>query len=121
MKRFLFSVLMVMILVVTLSGRHAMTITGTSNDTRNATSNPSAQETRSCGTRDIAESVADQIQISLERFNSARAGGQSKLPGSVSILVYFHVINQGPGLENGDVPARILREQIGVLNAGLQR
>jgi hypothetical protein len=31
--------------------------------------------------------------------------------------VYFHVVNKGPGIENGDVPTKWLRDQISVLNA----
>ncbi len=33
------------------------------------------------------------------------------------ILVYVHVINNGPGIENGDVPMKMIRQQIQVLNA----
>ena len=31
--------------------------------------------------------------------------------------VYFHVINKGAGVENGDVTLKMLRAQIDVLNA----
>ena len=76
-----------------------------------------AREAGTCGTLEVAETVADRIQLSLERFNLQRGRAQSRQPGEISISVYFHVINQGPGLENGDVPTRMLREQIDVLNA----
>jgi hypothetical protein len=39
-------------------------------------------------------------------------------PGTVTINVYFHVINQGAGLENGDVPLSMINDQIAVLNEG---
>jgi hypothetical protein len=55
--------------------------------------------------------------LSLDRFNSARGHRQLRLAGTISIPVYFHVINQGPGLNNGDVPIRMLSKQIDVLNA----
>jgi pregnancy-associated plasma protein-A len=74
-------------------------------------------ETRTCGTLDVPEIVADQIQLSLDHFNSARGRGHVRQSGTISIPVYFHVINKGTGFENGDVPTRMLREQIDVLNA----
>jgi hypothetical protein len=37
-------------------------------------------------------------------------------PGQVTVSVYFHVINQGAGIENGDVPATMIDDQIQVLN-----
>jgi hypothetical protein len=37
-------------------------------------------------------------------------------PGSVTINVYFHVINKGSGLTNGDVPESMITDQIAVLN-----
>jgi hypothetical protein len=36
-----------------------------------------------------------------------------------TINVYFHVINKGPGLSNGDVPDSQIADQIAVLNAAL--
>jgi Pregnancy-associated plasma protein-A len=40
----------------------------------------------------------------------------SAAPGVVTINVYFHVINQGAGIENGDVPLSMINDQILVLN-----
>jgi hypothetical protein len=74
-------------------------------------------EIRTCGTTDVPEIVADQIEFSLNQFKAKRGRNQIGNPGEVTISVYFHVINNGPGLDNGDVPTRILRDQIGVLNA----
>jgi len=69
---------------------------------------------RSCGTAhpDIARS--DEIQASFETFKSKR--GSRNTTGSIVIPVYFHVINQGSGIENGDIPDHMLRAQIRVLN-----
>jgi len=36
----------------------------------------------------------------------------------VTIPVYFHVVSRGAGVENGDVPVKMLRDQIDVMNAG---
>lgn len=37
-------------------------------------------------------------------------------PGSVTVPVYFHVINKGSGIENGDIPDSQIQAQIDVLN-----
>ena len=44
-------------------------------------------------------------------------GGPTPVTGGV-INVYFHVINQGSGVSNGDVTDTMIADQIGVLNAG---
>jgi hypothetical protein len=58
-----------------------------------------------------------QYEAALNNFNSRRNPGQIRRSGSVTIEVYFHVVNKGSGIENGDVPAKWLRDQIQVLNA----
>lgn len=70
-----------------------------------------------CGTRHIDETVAAQYEAALDKFNSSRSPGQIRKSGSVTIGVFFHVINTGKGIENGDVPLKWLHDQIDVLNA----
>lgn len=70
-----------------------------------------------CATRQIDETTAIQYEQSLARFNSKRSPGQIRKSGSVTIPVYFHVVNKGSGIENGDVPDKWLRDQVSVLNA----
>ena len=67
-----------------------------------------------CATRDLEESEATAIQKSVDAFNKSR--GQGRGPGTVTIPVYFHVVNKGEGIENGDVPISMLNAQIKVLN-----
>lgn len=50
------------------------------------------------------------------RQRLSRGLGVQRLPGSVKVPVYFHVINAGSGLANGDVPLSMLQAQIDVLN-----
>src|SRR5688572_10585369 len=83
----------------------------------NPAPNRLTRETMTCGTLDVPETVADQIQSSLDKFNLKRGNAKRLQPGEMVIPVHFHIINQGAGLENGDVPTRVLREQIDVLNA----
>ena len=76
-----------------------------------------ASKKERCGTKQIDETVATQYESALNKFNSNRNPGQIRKSGSVTIGVFFHVINTGQGIENGDVPTKWLRDQIDVLNA----
>ncbi len=82
-----------------------------------------------CGARHVDEIEAGQIERSLKRFLESRGGSQagkppggggtpppSRPPGSVTINVWFHVINQGSGIANGDIPQSQIDAQIQVLN-----
>jgi hypothetical protein len=70
-----------------------------------------------CGTKQIDETVATQYEASLSKFNSSRNPAQIRKSGSVTIGVFFHVINTGKGIANGDVPTKWLNDQVNVLNA----
>src|SRR4051794_17554460 len=59
-----------------------------------------ASKRQRCATKDLDEAAATQIQTSLDQFNSNR--GQIRKSGSVTVPVYFHVVNKGKGVENGD-------------------
>ncbi|HYE66714.1 MAG TPA: zinc metalloprotease [Pyrinomonadaceae bacterium] len=78
---------------------------------------PSAaqEKGRTCGTRHPDDLTSTSIQESLNRFNANRRGGPFP-SGSIIIPVYFHVINNGPGIANGDVPEHMIRRQVDVLN-----
>jgi hypothetical protein len=70
-----------------------------------------------CGTKQLDETTAAQYEAALNNYNSRRSPGQIRKSGSVTVGVYFHVVNKGAGAANGDVPDKWLREQINVLNA----
>ncbi|HKR60494.1 MAG TPA: zinc metalloprotease [Pyrinomonadaceae bacterium] len=70
---------------------------------------------RSCGTAHPTGKQADEIQNSFEKFKAAKARPFSAT-GSITIPVYFHVINRGSGIQNGNVPDHMIRAQISVLN-----
>ena len=82
-----------------------------------ATTALAAKDREHCGTKQIDEATASQYQARLNDFNSRRGPGQIRKSGSVTVGVYFHVVNRGAGIANGDVPAKWLRDQIDVLNA----
>jgi hypothetical protein len=66
--------------------------------------NPSELELRAME-QDLAEKTAD----------AARSGFASATGGVIN--VYFHVINRGSGISNGDVSSSMINQQISVLNA----
>ena len=70
---------------------------------------------RSCGTAHPDSKKAQELQVSFEKFRAARGQALSGA-GSITIPVYVHVINNGKGIENGDVSDRMIRAQVDVLN-----
>jgi hypothetical protein len=70
-----------------------------------------------CGTKEIDETVGVELQSSLDQFNSKRNPGQIRKSGAVTIPVVFHVVNKGKGIPNGDIPMKMVIDQVAVLNA----
>ena len=59
---------------------------------------------------DEMEAIEAQLQMASDaRFGALATGG--------TINVYFHVINKGTGIANGDISDQMIRDQISVLNA----
>src|SRR5512132_177512 len=73
-----------------------------------------------CGSDSPSEAdikaVNDHVAKMKAMAPASAAGTASAATGGV-INVYFHVINKGTGIANGDVPASDLTSQISVLNA----
>ena len=72
-----------------------------------------AAQGRSCGTASPDPARLSEVESSFQKFQQSRG---KRAAGSVAVPVYFHVINKGAGLENGDVPDQQLRAQVRVLN-----
>ncbi len=70
---------------------------------------------RNCGTVHPNVKQAEEIQTSFAKFKNAKSA-QLSATGSIIIPVYFHVINRGSGIKNGNVPDHMIRAQIAVLN-----
>lgn len=76
---------------------------------------------RSCAAHQ--PTLAEQQRINAEVASYARQlslekGSNALRPvGSVTVPVYFHVINKGSGIANGDIPDSQIADQIAVLNA----
>lgn len=81
-----------------------------------------------CVTRRPTEAEADEMEGLLKAAIAARSGaGQKGKPGGGdgggtpevtggTINVYFHVINKGTGIANGDVTSTMISDQMKVLN-----
>lgn len=59
----------------------------------------------------------DENLTAFLRMKTARGGDTHRAIASVSIPVWFHVINKGTGIANGDIPQSQIDDQMAVLNA----
>ncbi|QSQ11718.1 zinc metalloprotease [Myxococcus landrumensis] len=92
-------------------------LSGCSSETPSEREAPLTQRVlagRGCDVNPTAEEMAD-----LERrFQQERAVSAYVRPiGSVEVPLYFHVINKGTGVVNGDLTAKMINDQVAVLNA----
>lgn len=74
---------------------------------------------RRCLTKHPTRSEAERLDASRRDFKAQRQeeGVEvERIAGSVTVPVYFHVINRGSGIVNGDVPDWQIRHQIRVLS-----
>lgn len=62
-----------------------------------------------CGTKQLSFEEMEAIQVQIE-------GARSRVRPSVTVPVWFHVINKGAGFANGDVSDAMIRAQMRVLN-----
>lgn len=75
-----------------------------------------------CGTPTPDDITSNVIQQQIERFRPAVGpdGDNNpelvRAPGTVTISVWFHVINKGSGIANGDIPQSQIDAQMTVLN-----
>jgi hypothetical protein len=72
-----------------------------------------AVDARGCATAELSEAEKAAVQQAIA--GSTRA--QVRANGSVNVNVYWHVINNGTGIANGDIPQTQIDASINVLNA----
>jgi uncharacterized protein YcfL len=78
---------------------------------------PTQQATKSgCATVDLT----DAEKASVEQAIAGRVQSAARANGSVNVNVYWHVINNGTGIANGDIPQTQIDASINVLNAAYQ-
>jgi hypothetical protein len=72
---------------------------------------------RLCGTDDSPERIAKaEKDFAMRRGQLQKAGDTTSNVTGGTINVYYHVIRQGTGIANGDVPLSQIQSQIQVLN-----
>ena len=69
-----------------------------------------------CSTRFVDEEEQLAIENEVRAYLAKRAAREPMATGG-TINVYFHVINKGTGIANGNVPDSMIADQIAVLNA----
>jgi len=69
-------------------------------------------DARGCATKDLSATEQEAVQAAL-----AANRHELSATGSITVSVYWHVINNGTGIANGDVPQTQIDNQIAVLNA----
>jgi hypothetical protein len=70
-------------------------------------------DVRGCGTQELS----DAEKASVEQAIGGSKRAQARAAGSVNINVYWHVINNGTGIANGDLPQTQIDSSVAVLNA----
>jgi hypothetical protein len=78
-------------------------------------SEAAAPPVRTCATKDLSLEEAQAAELEAESLHPWKDG--YAFSGTVTIPVYFHVVNQGTGISNGDIPDTMIAEQMKVLNA----
>jgi hypothetical protein len=95
-----------------------MALTGcTASEQQPAPEQPSQQvvDVRGCATP--APTAEQQAAVEAELAASGRKSAFARAAGSVNVNVYWHVINNGTGIANGDIPQTQIDNSIAVLNA----
>ncbi|NBD09743.1 MULTISPECIES: zinc metalloprotease [Corallococcus] len=75
---------------------------------------PTQQELPHRGCATVEPSADEKLEIEAAIAGRVQA---KRAVGSVNVPVYFHVINKGTGVANGDVPDSQITAQMNVLNA----
>ncbi|MBZ4395612.1 MULTISPECIES: zinc metalloprotease [unclassified Myxococcus] len=66
-----------------------------------------------------AEEPSTEERQAIDAFLASRKS-QLRAVGSVTVPTYFHVVNKGTGIANGDIPESQINAQMAVLNAAYQ-
>lgn len=69
-----------------------------------------------CGVQEPNNDTKRVIENNLRAFNLRRGGEVERAAGSVTVQVYWHVINNGTALANGNIPQSQIDASIQVLN-----
>ncbi len=124
MKRFTSSVLAASALFIANAGCGVTTENEIFNDDETAfDSSDLSSQVRHCGTPHFSPLEADSREMTFDRDRLARFSSPVAAPAVTGgvINVYFHVINKGTGIENGDMPDHDIAAQMDVLNSSYEK
>jgi hypothetical protein len=71
---------------------------------------------RQCGAPVLSAAEKERVEAGTRARMFALDVSAARAAGTVTIPVWFHVVRQGSGLANGDVPTSMLNDQIQVMN-----
>ena len=70
-----------------------------------------------CSTREPDDAEKARVEAEIARYLDGREEGVSRQAISGGVVnVYFHVVNNGSGIANGDLTTQMISDQIAVLN-----
>ncbi len=72
---------------------------------------------RGCATVEPSVEEMEAVDGALQQFRAESKSAMARANGSVTVPVYFHVINKGSGISNGDLSTAMVNDSISVLNA----
>jgi len=81
----------------------------------NVTANVTVPLVRTCGTKELSAEELAKVEAEFAQLAPWKDNFNAWTPRVVN--VYFHVINNGTGTANGDIPDKWITDQIDVLNA----
>lgn len=90
--------------------------TDRNSDLRDAKQPVVVREGRACGTDHDPQKISAAEADFAERLEVMKDSPMPEVSGG-TINVYFHVINKGTGIANGNIPDSMITDQINVLNA----
>ena len=70
-----------------------------------------------CSTRALDDTSRSRVERELKEHGDRTAGGSARSVAGGVVNVYFHVVNKGAGLSNGDVPDSQIAAQMSGINA----
>jgi len=70
---------------------------------------------RTCGTREFTDEEVTKLEAEFEAIAPWKDNFNAGSP--ITVPVYWHVVNQGTGIANGDISSQMINDQIAVLNA----
>ncbi len=118
--RFIFPAIVIALVITTLfvsyrSGAQSVRNNDQEQNLNASKSTIPVEFSRGCGTDHNPERIANAEQDFAVRMMERSFAGEADLAGG-TVQVYFHVVNKGSGISNGDIPTSQIESQMSVIN-----